>query len=47
MAAPSGLMVCILVTARREKVGKVVGRLGAADMERVDRALTAFLGLAG
>lgn len=44
---PSELMVDILVTARLEKVGKVVGRLNRADMERVDRALAVFLGLAG
>jgi mRNA interferase MazF len=46
-AAPSELMVDILVTARKERLGKIVARLRAADMERVDRALTVFLGLAG
>ncbi|HEV2818591.1 MAG TPA: type II toxin-antitoxin system PemK/MazF family toxin [Allosphingosinicella sp.] len=46
LIAPSELMVDILVTARRQKVGKVVGRLSAADMERTDRALAVFLGLA-
>lgn len=47
LVAPSELMVDILVTARRDKVGKVVGRLSPADMDRVDRAIAVFLGLAG
>jgi mRNA interferase MazF len=47
LRAPSDLMIDILVTARRENVGKVVGRLGPADLERADRALAVFLGLAG
>ena len=43
----SELMVDIIVTARRSKIGRVIGRLGRDDMARADRALLALLGLAG
>jgi mRNA interferase MazF len=43
----SDLMAHILVTAPRDRVGKVVGALSRDDMARVDRALLVFLGLAG
>lgn len=44
---PSSLMIDILVTARLTEVGKVIGRFGAAEMARVERALLVFLGVAG
>ena len=47
LRSPSDLMIDILVTARREKLGKVIGRLSPTELERADRALTVFLGLAG
>lgn len=43
---PSDLMVDIVVTARRKKIGGVVGRLAGEEMLRADRALLALLGLA-
>jgi mRNA interferase MazF len=42
----SELMVDILVTTRREKVGEVLGRLAPADMARAERAVLLFLGFA-
>ena len=42
----SDLMVDIIITARREQVGKVVGRLSLEDMARAERALLIFLGFA-
>ena len=47
LVAPSELMVDILITTRREKVGKVVGRLSGEDIARANRALLLFLGLTG
>ena len=44
---PSNLMIDVLVTARRDKVGKVIGRFGAAEMARAEGALLVFLGVAG
>lgn len=43
----SDLMVDIIVTARRDRVGRIVGALSADEMAQVDRALLVFLGLAG
>jgi mRNA interferase MazF len=43
----SDLMTDILVTARRDQVGEVIGALSAEGMARIDRALLVFLGLAG
>jgi mRNA interferase MazF len=43
---PSRLMVDKMVTVRRDRLGRRVGRLAAADMVRVERALALFLGLA-
>jgi len=42
----SDLMVDILVTARREKIGSRVGRLSPAEMALAERALLVFLGFA-
>ncbi len=44
---PSNLMIDVLVTARRDKVDKVIGRFGAAEMARAEGALLVFLGVAG
>jgi mRNA interferase MazF len=43
---PSDLMVDILVTVRRDRIGDVLGRLSPADMTQVERALLVFLGFA-
>lgn len=43
----SRLMADKIATVPRHKLGRQVGRLGAADMARLDRALMVFLGLAG
>jgi mRNA interferase MazF len=45
LIAPSELMVDILVTVRRERVGNVIGRLNEDQMGSVDAALAVFLGL--
>lgn len=42
----SDLMIDILVTVRREKIDKVIGRLDADDQARADLALMVFLGVA-
>jgi len=42
----SDLMLDVIVTARRDRTGKVVGSLSDDDMARVDRALLVLLGLA-
>lgn len=47
LARTSELMIDILVTARRDDIGKVIGRLDDDEMERVDQALLTLLGLAG
>ncbi|MGL5930358.1 MAG: type II toxin-antitoxin system PemK/MazF family toxin, partial [Dermatophilaceae bacterium] len=44
---PSQVMVDKVVTMPRAAVGEQVGRLGDADLVRLDRALLVFLGLAG
>jgi mRNA interferase MazF len=43
---PSRLMADKIVTVSRERLGRRIGRLAAADMTRLDRALLVFLGLA-
>lgn len=43
----SRLMADKITTVPKEKLGRRVGRLGPADMTRLDRAMTVFLGLAG
>lgn len=43
----SDVMIDILVTARIEKLGAVIGSLSAEEMALVDRSLMIFLGLAG
>jgi mRNA interferase MazF len=43
----SDLMTDILVTARRDQVGSVIGTLTPEDMVRIERALLVMLGLAG
>jgi mRNA interferase MazF len=35
------------VTIRRERIGRLIGRLGAADMARLNVALAFVMGLAG
>jgi mRNA interferase MazF len=46
LQAPSQIMADKCSTLPLTKVGAVFGRLGAADLGRVDRALTLFLGFA-
>jgi mRNA interferase MazF len=43
----SRLMADKITTIPRGKLGRRIGRLGPADMARLDRALLVFLGLAG
>ena len=43
----SRLMVDKTVTVKRSKLGAHVGRLGDADIARLNRAIIVFLGLAG
>jgi mRNA interferase MazF len=43
---PSSLMIDILTTVRRMKLGERIGRLADEDMVRLDRAVVVFLGLA-
>lgn len=47
LSAPSDLMTEIIVAVRKDRIGKVIGRLGTDEMARVDRRLAALLGLAG
>ena len=42
----SHVMIDILVTAHRNKVGRVIGRLSTGDMTIVQQALLVLLGLA-
>jgi mRNA interferase MazF len=46
LRAPSQIMADKCSTLPLTKVGNMFGRLGAADLGRVDRALAAFLGFA-
>ncbi|MEA3033071.1 MAG: mRNA interferase MazF [Sphingomonadales bacterium] len=43
---PSELMVDVLVTVRRDKVGEVIGRLNDDEMYRAEVSLRSFLNLA-
>ena len=43
---PSHVMIDIVVTAHRDKIGYVIGRLSAPDMAQVQQALLVILGLA-
>ena len=47
LRVPSRLMVDKIVTVPRSKIGERIGRLGDADMVRLNRAVVVFLGLAG
>jgi mRNA interferase MazF len=47
LAEPSRLMVDKITTVARTNLGRCIGRLAAADMLRLDRAIVVFLGLAG
>ena len=44
---PSRLMVDKLTTIARAKLGKKVGRLDEADIQRLNRSILVFLGIAG
>lgn len=46
MREPSFVMVDKTASIRTEKLGAAFGRLGRADMTRVNRALALFLGIA-
>jgi mRNA interferase MazF len=46
LGATSFAMADKLVTVRRDRVGQQLGQLAPTDMERLDRALLVFLGLA-
>lgn len=46
LAEMSWLMIDKLVSVRRSKIGRHVGRLAAEDQVRLNRALAVFLGLA-
>ena len=43
----SRVMVDKISTVRRERLSRRIGRLSAADMRRIDRAILVFLGIAG
>jgi mRNA interferase MazF len=47
LEGPSWLMADKVVTIRRDRIARVVGRLADEDMLRVNRAIAVFLGLAG
>ena len=47
LRAKSFVMVDKTMSIRTEKLGAAFGRLGRADMIRVNRALALFLGIAG
>ena len=46
LRAPSRLMVDKVTTVAKSKLGEKIGRLGDADMFRLNQALLVFLGLA-
>jgi mRNA interferase MazF len=46
LIVPSRLMIDKLMTVRRDKIGKHIGRLSATDMDALDRAIALYLGLA-
>lgn len=47
LRTPSRLMVDKLTTVSKSKLGRRVGRLSAADMQRLNQSIVVFLGLAG
>jgi mRNA interferase MazF len=46
LASPSRLMIDKITTVPKARMGKRIGKLNEADVVRLDRALTVFLGLA-
>lgn len=46
LAKPSQVMVDKTVTVRREKVGRVLGRIDADTLIEIERLLAVFLGIA-
>ena len=44
---PSRLMIDKITTVARSKLGKKVGRLDEPDLQRLNRAILVFMGLAG
>lgn len=46
LSAASQIMIDKVMTLRREKIGKIIGKVDRAFMADVDRALAVFLGLA-
>ena len=46
LQSPSQIMVEKIIAARRSKCGKIVGRLEAEIMDKVDAALAVVIGLA-
>jgi mRNA interferase MazF len=47
LESPSRLMIDKITTVTKTKIGMRVGRLGDEDVLRLNRAILAFLGLAG
>lgn len=47
LTTPCRLMVDKITTVPKTKLGRRIGRLGDADMVRLNRAVLVFLGLAG
>jgi len=45
LVGPSEIMVDAILPVRPEKFGRPVGRLARTDMQRVEQALLAFLGI--
>lgn len=43
---PSQIMIDKAMTIRREKLGKIIGRLDATQMLEIDRRLAVFVGIA-
>lgn len=46
LGKPSQIQVDKIMTVRRERIVKVIGHLGDADMLRINRALAVWIGLA-
>jgi len=46
LSSPSRLMIDKVTTVPKARLGKRIGKLSEADVVRLDRALTVFLGLA-
>lgn len=47
LRSASWIMIDKITTFRRDRVGAVFGRVGDADLVRINRSLPVFLGLAG